>query len=203
MLTFDPVLHRYAIDGVVLPSVTQILQACGCYDFSMVPRDVLEHKREIGKALHLAVALDIDNDLVEESVHPEVLGYLRSWRSFRADLGLTDADFGYIEQPLAHHTYRFAGTPDMTLFMEKAWGVLDLHTAADLHPAWALQTAAYKELVNTNAKKGQSKVQRRWALRLAENGTYKLDEHQDRSDLAIFLAMYSVRQWCAANLKGA
>lgn len=203
MLTFDPVTHSYAVDGVALPSVTQILASSGCYDFSMVPRDVLEHKRQIGNALHIAVALDINNDLVEESVHPAVIGYLRAWRAFRADTGIHEADFGEIEKPLAHHTYRYAGTPDMTVHLENAWSVLDLKTAADLHPAWALQTAAYKELVNANAQKGQSKVSRRWSLRLYEKGTYDLDEHQDRSDLAVFLAMYTAHQWREANLKGA
>ena len=201
MLTFEPIAHRYQFGGVTVPSVTQVLRSL--YDFSMVTQEVLERKRQIGVATHAAIALDIANDLDESSVAPEVAGYLKGWRAFRADCSLHEADFGEIERPLYHPTYRFAGTPDMALCLDKCWSVLDVKTAADLHPAVALQLAAYLELLNANTPAGEHKLKRRYALRLRENGTYRLDEMKDKNDLNTFLAFLMTNRWREANLKGA
>lgn len=200
MLIFNAERHEYRVDGVVLPSVTQVLRSC--YDFSMVAPDVLEHKRQIGTAVHVAIKLDIDNDLVEESVAPELRGYLAAWREFRADTGLTAAEFGECEKPMYHPTYGYAGTPDVTAHLNGRWSVIDAKCVDALHPAWALQLAGYQELVNANTKKGEYKIERRYSLRLMVDGKYRLDEWQDRNDWNVFLAMLAARRWCEANLRG-
>ena len=61
VLTFDPEKHEYRINGVLVPSVSQILAPL--YDFSKIPRDVLERKRQIGTAIHKAIELDLLGDL--------------------------------------------------------------------------------------------------------------------------------------------
>lgn len=193
MLRFDATTHTYTLGDAVLPSVTQVLRPL--YDFSMVAPDVLERKRQIGTAVHKAIELDLAGDLDEASLSQDWAGYFKAWKAFMSDTGLTDADFGAIERPLHHPTYKFAGTPDLTLCMDRAWGVLDMKTTDDLHPAVALQTAAYRELENANTPKGQHKIERRYALCLRENRTYRLDEFKDRGDWSVFLAALTVFNW--------
>lgn len=201
MLTFDEARHEYRWNGKVVPSVTQILKPC--YDFSMVAPDVLERKRTIGVAVHRAVELDIADDLERDSLAPEIEGYFSAWRAFREAAGLHAADFGEVEVPLFNPRYGFAGTPDMAVFMSgEQWCVLDVKTAEDLHPAVALQTAAYKELLNENAPKGGHKIKNRFALRLRANGTYRLDRFSDPLDWTTFLSFLTTHRWREANLKG-
>lgn len=200
MLHFDAATHTYTVDGVVLPSVTQILKSC--YDFSMIAPEVLERKRQIGTAVHIAIKLDIDNDLVEESVAQELRGYLAAWRSFRGEAGLHEADFGECEKPMYHPTYGYAGTPDVTAHLHGHWSVIDAKCVDALHPAWALQLAGYQELLNANVSKDSQKIERRYSLRLFPDGKYRLDEWKDRNDWNVFLAMLAARRWCEANLRG-
>ena len=200
MLEFNAERHEYRLDGTILPSVTQVLAPC--YDFSMVAPAVLERKRQIGVAVHKAIELLLADDLDEASLVPEITGYLAGWRTFVAECGLHLADFGAVEKPLYHQAYKYAGTPDMTVCLYGKWTVLDVKTTADLHPAVALQTVGYLELVNANTPKGQHKIVQRCALRLLETGTYRLEGYTDKNDWTTFLAMLTVHRWCEANLKG-
>lgn len=89
-LKFDPVLHRYTLDDVLLPSVTQILNASGAIDFSEIPQPVLLAARDRGSAVHRACHfvneddLDIDGFRIE---FPEYWPYLSAWIDFRRESG--------------------------------------------------------------------------------------------------------------------
>ena len=192
-LTFDPVTHTYTFDGVVVPSVTQGLRQL--YDFSMISPDVLARKAAIGTAVHAAVDLDLAGELDEASISPTWAGYLAGWRKFVADTGLTDADIGIGERPMVHPTLRFAGTPDRTILIDGKWGVLDLKTTVDLHPAVALQLAAYKELVNVNTKSLEHLVETRYALQLKSDGGYRLQQYKEKADWTTFLSLLNVEYW--------
>jgi hypothetical protein len=53
--TFDADRHLYLVQGRLVPSVTQVLQATGLgADYSIVPPEVLERKRIIGQFVHEA-----------------------------------------------------------------------------------------------------------------------------------------------------
>ena len=199
MLTFDAEKHEYKWDGVIVPSVTQILRPC--YDFSMIDPAVLERKRQIGVAVHSAIALEIDGNLDEASIAPEIAGYLKAWRNFRADVDLHEADFGDVEIPQYQHVLGYAGTPDMAVFLDGKWSVIDVKTAAAMHPAWSLQLAAYKGLLDTHTKIGMSAIAHRYSLRLYESGTFNLDEHKNKADWTTFLSFLNCHRWKQENIK--
>lgn len=198
MFRFDEPTHTYTLGEQVLPSVTQILKIVGD-DFSMIAPAVLEHARMRGVAVHKCVQLDINDDLIEESVAPEIAGYLTAWRRFREEGQIKSADFGEPERPLFHPTLRFAGTPDVPLFFGGRWAVLDIKTAEQASPSWALQTAAYRELINVNTTKGEHLIEDRYSLRLRADGTYKLDQYKDRGDWGVFLSALTLTNWKRKN----
>ena len=197
MLTFNAERHEYRWNDAVVPSVTQILKPL--VDFSMVAPDVLEHARQRGVAVHKCVQLDIKDDLLEESVVPEIAGYLAAWRRFRTEGQIKSADFGAPELPLYHPTLHFAGTPDVPLFFGGRWSVLDIKTAEAMGATWALQTAAYRELLNVNTTKGEHLIEDRYSLRLRADGTYRLDQYKDRVDWGVFLSALTLTNWKRKN----
>ena len=75
-VTFDEESHTYRVNGVIYPSVSEIL-APFC-DFSRVPRDVLERKRQIGRATHKCIELDEAGELDVDTVDPQVMPYFQS-----------------------------------------------------------------------------------------------------------------------------
>jgi hypothetical protein len=107
-LIFDPIAHRYYFGGAPVPNVTAVLEGAGLINY-----DFLGERREFylarGRAVHLATQSDDRNGLAEDSVNPEVLGYLHAWRGFKRDYGFTPH---LIEHKVFHTQFKYAGTVD-------------------------------------------------------------------------------------------
>lgn len=108
-LTFNAELHEYRIDGIVIPSVTQILEAAGLSDVSRIPKDILERASNFGKAVHKAIELHCKGNLDMDSVDPILMLYLEAWKAFAEDFGY---QFKRAEHRGAHPTYRYGFTID-------------------------------------------------------------------------------------------
>lgn len=81
MIEFDEATHTYRVDGeIVRPTVTEVI------------RDVLErdtfyngHRElmEKGRAMHMALHLDDEGDLDENTLLPEIMPELLKWRRWK------------------------------------------------------------------------------------------------------------------------
>ena len=189
MLTFDPVAHRYAWKGRTVPGVTDIISSALGNPFADVPPAVLEHKRAIGVAAHLACHLDDEGKLDESTVHPEVAPRLAAWREFRRAFRF---EVYASERPLYHSLHGYAGTPDRGVFViDGAWrAVIDLKTGLP-GPAAALQTAAYAHLLEATFG---TPVDRRFALQARDDGTFRLVEYESPADWRDFLSCLNVHR---------
>lgn len=184
MLEFDAPTHTYRWHGVVVPSVTQVLEQLT--DFSMVPRDVLERKRQIGTWVHKAIELDLADDLDENSIGDEWRGYFNGWRKFRAESGFVASSS---EQLLYSEKHRYAGTSDLIGSLPKVeTALVDAKCTAILYPTVGPQTAAYAEAANIPKAK-------RFALQLRPNGTYNLEPCTGKDDFYVFLAALKLYTW--------
>jgi hypothetical protein len=187
MLAFDPVGHEYRWKGATVPGVTSIIGAALGNPFAHIPPAVLEHKRRIGEATHLACHLDDLDDLDEGSVHPEVRPRLDAWRAFRYESG---CDVLVSERRLYHPAHGFAGTPDRYVLINGARAVVDIKTGLP-GPQAALQTAAYAQLIDAEFGAEDTPL-RRFALRALPTGRYKFDEYTSLGDWRDFLACLTV-----------
>lgn len=188
VLTFDALTHTYRYEGQVVPSVTQVLQPF--YDFSMIPREVLERKRLIGEWTHAGIELDLQDNLDEDSIDDSWLGYFQGWRKFRNESGFVVQE---AEQRVFSTKYRVAGTLDLLGTLPKiGQALIDTKTVAVTSPATGLQTAAYAEL------RGVQKA-KRYGLQLRPNGTYELHPFADRADFPTFLAALTIFNWKKRN----
>jgi hypothetical protein len=184
MLTFDPVQHHYHFDGKRVPSVTQILDAYS--DFSMINPEVLERKRLIGTAVHAAIEMDLKDELDYGSIDPVWEGYFNGWLKFKAQSGFV---FEATEQRVFHKILRYAGTLDLLGGLPKAGdSLIDTKTCALLPRTAGPQTAAYREAIRQPKRK-------RFALQLAEDGSYKLEPLAALNDFAIFQSALTLYRW--------
>lgn len=187
---FDASTHRYTVDGEVLPHVTQIIAPL--IDYSAVPRDVLERKRELGVAIHLAAELDDRGELDEATVDAAVAPYLAAWRTFRAT---TQAEIVAIEDRLAHPSLRYAGTLDRTALLttsagRRAW-LLDIKSSPTIEPWVGVQLAAYRMLLEANGRS----VDAVGAVQLLPDGSHRLVEFGHPDDARCFVGLLAVHQW--------
>jgi len=175
MLSFDPIPHRYTWNARPVPSVTQCLEPL--FDWSAVPPDVLERKRQIGLALHRAIELDLQDRLDESTIDEAVRGYFQAWRAFRAECRfeptlvehrVTSDELG---EPL-----RYAGTLDAWGHMQGYPCLVDWKTSLVLNgPAVGAQTAAYLKALVRMGEVGARLSDWRYALKLAGDGRFKLE----------------------------
>ena len=184
MLTFDEVGHVYTLDGVRVPSVTQILRPLS--NFDGIPEHVLEAKRDLGQRVHYACQLDDEDDLDEDSVEEEVEPYLAAWRLFLRESG---AKVLLNEHQVAETTYRFAGTLDNVLELQSAKWVVDKKTCFTVPPMAGPQTAAYLRAL------GDPAVTHRAAVRLRPDGTYRFDPFSGADDWSVFLSCLTLHRF--------
>lgn len=193
---FDEASHTYTLDGVRLPSVTQLLAPIKP-DFSMVPPDVLERKRALGVAVHLACELDDMGELDDDSTDAGVMQYVAGWRKFRADTG---AAIVANEQRLFHPAMRYAGTIDRLAYLrlrndsEASTWLLDLKTGDEAYPSYGVQLAGYELLVRSNVDQGIATLNR-GTVHLRPDASYRFSQFKNPNDAACFIACLSLFQW--------
>ena len=189
-LDFDPVGHEYRLNGAIVPSVTQLLRPLIEDALGRIPPAILERKTAIGRAVHLATELIDAGSLDESSVDPSCLGYLDAYREFLSD---ESPVWAMSETPLAHPTWRYAGTLDRFGELRGNDCTVDIKTVLELHPSIGVQTAAY-DLLRQHAH-GTDKPAARFALQLKPGGTYSLHEYKDPNDLRVFMSLLSIHHW--------
>lgn len=195
-LTFDEAMHQYKLDGVIIPSVTQVLKGVGIIDFSNVPAYLLDKACKFGIAAHKATELFDLKTLDEATLDINLKPYLDGWIKFIQDTGFV---FETIEKQLYSSIYRFAGTPDRVGRIDGILTIPDVKTGFEVSPANGIQLGGYEILVKENQKK-KEKI-RRLSVLLTDEGSYKTQEYKDKNDLNVFLAALSVYNWRLKNGK--
>lgn len=177
-IDLDPATHTYRVDGVVFPSVTQILGEAGLIDTQWYT----EESQYRGRKVHVMTALDDRGELDESAVTDEYRGYLDAWRKFRSETGCEILE---IEKRVCNTTYRYAGTLDRIVHWRSENSVLDIKTGAV--QAWhSVQLAAYLHC-DTIVETGG------YTVHLAANGTYRVRPASD--DWPVFWAALNVANW--------
>lgn len=195
-LTFDPGPHVYRWQGEVVPSVTQVQGAAGLSpDYDAIPAKVLQTKALIGTLTHELLDAQISGDAPpdvparvaasdvvpaseEEHVLGRIAGYFRAGQQFLEDMNLR---IEASEQRLYSEVYGYAGTVDVVALWQAFRGIFDWKTTSSIHPvAVGTQTTGYQILWNENNP--SRKVQRRFAVQLHEDGSWKLHPMDDPAD---------------------
>jgi len=188
-LVFHQDTHQYLLDGRPVLSVTQILKLAGLSsDFEHVSPLVLERKREIGEAVHMATQYLDEGTLSWSSVDPEVEPYVRAYERFRAETGIVPI---YSELRVYHRVHRYAGTLDRIGVVPGTTraALIDLKTGDPVAAGARFQTAAYLEAVKAMSLPidGRSLIER-WSVELQPTGRYAITKHADPRDFDLFLA---------------
>jgi len=188
-LTFDHEHHIYRLNGVVMPSVTQVISAAGLSNYDHVPADVLQAACEFGANVHKACEYSDKWSLDLASLDPALAPYLSAWVKFLSDYS---AEVVEIEAPLYSPKYKFCGTPDRIAYIGGRLFVIDIKTATTILPCVAVQTAGYAQLYreHSNAKKIS-----RMAVQLKADGYKVITYKDDLADWGTFLAALNITNW--------
>lgn len=183
MLQFDEGRHEYRFNGEVIPSVTAILKPL--VDYSAIHPDVLKRASELGTLVHKTTELFDEGVLDEDDLDPILKPYLDGWKLFRHEVGFVPDT---IEKRMYHPAFRYCGTSDRTGAIRGVKAVVDIKKMMTLGPVIGPQLAAYKEMHNLEG----AGIEKRYALGLRPDGTYRLQEFSDPSDLPCFMSLLTM-----------
>lgn len=188
-LDFDEAGHVYRVDGRVIPSVTQILEPL--YDWSGIPRPILQAAAERGAAVHKACEL-YDLELLDESsLDDEVAAYLEGWKRFREDTGFIPER---VEARVYSARWGYAGTVDRTGRLKRKHILLDIKSG-QVSPVTGPQTAAYAEALT---EMSGDKFVARYGLYLRPND-YRLVPYDTPTDWLVFQSALNLATWRKNN----
>lgn len=191
--------HTYKLDGIVIPSVTQVIKEAGLINLDYVNDEYIKYKADLGEKVHSTTELFDQNNLDEESLHPTLKAYLEGWKKFRTDYEFNPT---HIEYEAYHSLYRYAGRIDrvgtIKLNRKKLLAIIDIKTGI-IHHSHAIQTAAYMELFNQSRIKSEQ-AKTRICVYLKENGGYEIKEYKDDNAKNIFLACLTIYNYKKNNM---
>lgn len=190
MLTFDQEKHEYHFDGKPVPGVTSLL--AGLTDFSFVSDEDMAAACYRGTAAHLCCELHDLGTLNEAALDPAWRPYLDAWIKFKEE-----RSFAVVlnEHRVFHPVLKYAGTLDRFGMLEGKPFVLDIKTSASLSPVIGIQLAAYSEALMSGPDWNGPKKLGRVAVQLKPDGTFKVQEYADSTDLSAFIGLLNVARW--------
>jgi len=149
MIEFLEDEHVYLIDGVIVPSVTQILQRVFPDKYRGVPIETLSRKAEYGTNLHKYI------EIIEKKKPKKPLAYIKRYcnpnifqeESIRQYLKLKDQyDIEVLEsEKIVSYENKYAGTLDLKAIVNNKKAIIDIKTTAELDTDWvAWQNSLYE-----------------------------------------------------------
>lgn len=185
---FDEVSHRYTYDGVILPSVTQILKPISMIEYARVDPETMRIKAELGTAVHSCIEYLIDDDLDESSIDLSWLPYIQAWKTWR---DFYKPKFWFKELRLG--CSYFCGTIDCVCEINGELVVIDWKTTEKLMKTTGPQTAGY-ELV-ARCWLNLPSMLNRAVLQLKDNGQFVFKRFTDVQDYTILENLLMINQW--------
>lgn len=198
---FDPDKHQYFLGKQLLAGTTGLLQEFKLVDFSRVPHDRLEYKKNLGQAVDLACHFLDESRLNESSLsavdeslrqiipaHKSIIDYIDAYRKFGE---ITGFEVLHTKLKLFSRKWLFGGEIDKVGIMD--WKgrptiiVLDTKCTWVMYPATGIQLSAYKMLFIEHKKKLLHAEHLKLpivklGLQLKPDGNYNIVEYNNKRD---------------------
>lgn len=199
MIRFEAESHTYTTtDGVVVPSVTQVLGDMSAAEYRFVPRDVMERAAALGTAVHAMIDLEIRRELDEPAMHPDLLPYLGQYREFVQWSGFKCL---LSEARVYSARHGFAGTLDLFGEINGELVLIDAKRCARVPVTAGPQTAGYEIALRDcrpDLTCGDVLKIKRYALHMTPIN-WRLVPFNDPNDKRVFLAALTVRNFKFAH----
>lgn len=184
-LTFDPKAHAYYLNGVRLPSVTQVIE-----DFGMGPIYPPGPYKVRGERVHQCCELfDLGENLDDYDIGEEIWPRVRAYQRLMNDMQF---QWTMIEQILYDPELLVAGKTDRIGFTKHGEPcVLDIKTGKPGREV-ALQLAGYARMGLPRSEYLKAK---RYKAELREDESYRLTVYEDPYDFEAWKSFVTVYKW--------
>ena len=199
-LDYDDEAHSYKVDGVKIPSVTRVVDAC-------FPKHLVDWALSIGEEEYHRVideALEIGNDThkwienyingtFSEKTNPSIDAFIR-WKTNY------NVEFIDSERKIYCDKYKYAGTVDAVAKINGRVCVIDFKTSKKIYKPYHLQVTAYAQAIK------RIDGLRQWPLGIIlrldkETGEYQQKVFEPKDHFKTFVKCMELRQWSSVRIK--
>ncbi len=154
MLEFIDEEHLYLLDGIIIPSVSEILRFIFPDKYKNIPELILEEKAEYGTVIHKAIEM--------YEINLKVMGQEEAFETITLVLNLNYIQIASLNQyiklkqqynlqvinqeEMIHYEDKYAGRFDMIAFINGSYSLCDIKTTTELdaeYLSWQLSLYAY------------------------------------------------------------
>lgn len=161
-LSFEEERHIYTVNGLIVPSVTQIMRPMSAQSYFSVDKEVLKQAADRGTDIHLAAELFATTRY--RNCTPEVQPYFNSWLSWVEDV---KPEFLALEYRFYHPALWYAGTVDCLANINGELCLVDYKSTAQINfAAVTVQDSAYEKGLSQHG----IEVKRRYVLHIRPDG---------------------------------
>lgn len=176
-LVFYDQTHQYTVDGVEVPSVSELTRFISREIYQDTQQFMLDAAASRGTNVHKATeALDKFGSV---EVDDEALPYLQAYLAFRKD---HQPDWEKVEWSV-HNGQTYAGTLDRYGVLREKRVILDIKTTANISKGHRVLYTAAQNLYRM-AIESEHPVDALYILQLKKDGSYRLIELEIQDELA-------------------
>lgn len=206
-LDYDEDAHSYKVDGVKVPSVTRIVDAC-------FPKNLTDWAVTLGEEEYhriLDEALDIGNDShkwIEDYItfgHActdpghHIFNPTKAFLKWVEDI---EPDWKDAERKIYCDKFKYAGTVDAVAKINGRVCVIDFKTSRKIYKPYHLQVTAYAQAIK------RIDGLRQWPLGIIlrldkETGQYQQKVFEPKDHFKTFVKCMELRQWSSLRIKEA
>lgn len=169
MIAFNEDAHEYRVDGVPVPSVTQIIRFLAVDTAVAADPALRAAAADRGSRVHAAcLAYDYDSEDIE--IDGDITGHVQAYAKFCRDYRIKD--WLLAETPLGINDpgCAFAGTPDRLGLIDKNRVLVDIKTGGKINKLQCgAQLYGYSTLLE---RTGRGFADDGWILHLRKDGSY-------------------------------
>lgn len=141
MIEFLEKEHIYLKDGIIVPSVSEILRFIFPDKYKNVPSKVLNKKADYGSKVHKAIEiLEKTGELIELNTYQELAieQYLKLKRKYEISV--------FEQEQIVSYEYLYCGTFDMVAMVFEDYSLCDIKTTAELDIEYLSWQLSFYEL---------------------------------------------------------
>ena len=202
-LDYDEDAHSYKVDGVKVPSVTRIVDACfpkNLTEWAVTLGEeeyhrILDEALDIGNYTHEWIESYINEQPFNATTNPSIKAFL-NWEKVK------NLEWLSSERKIYCDRFKYAGTVDAVAKINGRVCVIDFKTSRKIYKPYHLQVTAYAQAIKRID--GLRQLPLGIILRLdKETGQYQQKVFEPKDHFKTFVKCMELRQWSSLRIKEA
>lgn len=169
LLEFNSAEHKFTVNGIKLPSVTQLMTPLTEELYDGIPKDILAKAAERGSMVHKAIEYNLKYGI--DDIADEYRNYYDAYLKWKSEYNISIV---HSELKLYHRVMMYAGIIDALAWVDGKLTLIDFKCTAEITDmTCGVQLEAYKQALKSHNIDVESKQ----IIQLTKQGEFNVHEY--------------------------